>query len=107
MISLYGGRLKLDMDADAHQWIAHVIVGPKAEHKTSKLLDTKHLYTAQQRAVDFYRQFKTEHLPERLSCWTCKQWSPTANNCQVGVPECRKTGGRFAPNCALYRGLPD
>jgi hypothetical protein len=107
MISLYGGRLKLEMHSDAHQWVAHVIVGPKQEHKTSKLLETKHLYTAQQRAIGFYRQFKAEHLPDRLTCWTCKQWSPKTNRCQVGVPECRQTGGRFAPNCALYQGLSD
>ena len=107
MISLYGGRLKLDLDPDARQWIAHVIVGPKKEQQTTHLLETTHLFTAQERAVNFYRRFKAEQLPNRLTCWTCKQWSPTANICQVGVPECRKTGGRFASNCALYCSLRD
>lgn len=107
MISLYGGRLKLEIDSEAHQWVAHIIVGPKPEQQTIHKLETTHLFTAQQRATDFYRQFKAEQLPDRLTCWTCKQWSPIKNSCQVGVPECRKTGGRFAPNCALYCSLPD
>lgn len=107
MISLYGGRLKLDFDSDARQWVAHVIVGPKKEQQTSHLLETTHLFIAQQRAIDFYRRFKDEQLPDRVTCWICKQWSPTANICQVGVPECRKTGGRFAPSCALFTQLRD
>lgn len=107
MISLYAGRLKLDFDNDTRQWVAHVIVGPKPEQQTIHNLETVHLYTAQHSAVEFYRQFRAEHLPDRLTCWTCKQWSPTKNTCGVGVPECRKTGGKFAPNCALYCKIPD
>lgn len=107
MISLYGGRLKLEVDSEARQWLAHVIVGPKKEQQTTQHLQTLHLYTAQHRAIQFYKRFKAEQLPDRITCWLCKQWSPTANNCQVGVPECRKTGGRFAPNCALFTRLQD
>ena len=101
MISLYGGRLILNIGENG-QWEAHLIIGPKPEHKTVKALRTKHLFTAQQRAVKFYRQFAAEQLPDRLTCWICKQWSPKTNRCQVGVPECRQTGGRFAPSCALF-----
>ena len=107
MISLYGGRLKLDLDPDAHQWIAHVIVGPKKEQQTTHLLETTHLFTAQQRAVEFYQRFNADLLRDRGTCWTGKQWWPTWNICQVGVPEVRKTGGRFASNCALYCSLRD
>ena len=107
MISLYGGRLKLELDSTARQWVAHVIIGPKKEHKATQRLQTTHLFTAQRRAIEFYRDCKAEHLPDRLICWTCKQWCPASNTCQVGVPECRQTAGRFAPNCALYSQIAD
>ena len=107
MISLYGGRLILDVDPEAHGWVAYLTIGPKLEHKATKALGTNHLFTAQQRAIEFYRQFAAEQLPDRLTCWVCKQWSPKTNRCQVGVPECRQTGGRFAPSCALFVQLQD
>lgn len=107
MFSLYAGRLKLRFDLISRQWIADVIVGPKKEHSESLGLGTQNLESAKASAFAFYKQFKAKHHSSGVSCWDCQQYKPRQRLCDVGVPECRQTGGKFAQNCDLYLPIKD
>lgn len=105
MFSLFAGRLKLRYEILSHQWIADVIVGPRKHQSISVELGTRDLQAAKDMGISFYKAFKAEHGGDALTCWDCQQYSPETRGCQVGVPECRRTGGRFAVNCDLFLAI--
>ena len=37
-------------------------------------------------------------------CYQCIHWRPSAAKCDLGFPEGRASGGRFARDCSAYRG---
>lgn len=108
MFSLFAGRLKLRYELLSRQWIADVIVGPRKEQSASIELGTQDLQVAKDAAMQFYRHFKELHKVERPgSCWDCHQYCPKRRCCLVGIPECRKSGGRFSANCELFVRITD
>jgi hypothetical protein len=107
MFSLFAGRLKLRFDLISRQWIADVIVGPKKEHSESLELGTQDLQVAKDSAFAFYKQFKAMHATSSVTCWDCQQYKPRQRLCDLGVPECRQTGGKFAQCCDLYLPIKD
>lgn len=108
MFALYAGRLKLRYELLSRQWIADVIVGPRKEQSATLGLGTQDLQVAKEAAIRFYRHFKQTHASTRPgSCWNCQQYSPQKRCCLVGIPECRKSGGRFSTNCELFVPIKD
>ncbi len=107
MFSLFAGRLKIRYELIEHQWLADVIVGPKKHQSATFELKTQDFATAKEAAMEVYKRFKAEQQGDTLTCWNCQQYDAKAKRCQVGVPECRNTGGRFAVSCALYLRVKD
>ena len=35
-------------------------------------------------------------------CWQCIHWKPAKAECSLGVPEGKRSGGRFAAQCSYY-----
>lgn len=104
MISLYGGRLQLISDRADRTWHARVILGPKPEHMVEQSTGTIVLREALQRGQVIYRATVAEMRPagHALICWDCTKWDLRTKRCWLEIPECRRTGGRFAANCEMF-----
>jgi hypothetical protein len=103
MISLHAGRLLLTCERASQTWHAHIILGPKPEHQLVVDTCTVDLRQAMERGQYHYKAFKETAPPVQRMCWDCIHWTPgTPGRCEIDIPECRQTGGRFAPNCAVF-----
>ena len=112
MISLHAGRLLLVCSRSDRSWHARVVLGPKPEHQLDADTGTLQLQEAVSRAQAIYRQAVAELRPAdgQRMCWDCLQWDLQRNRCELGIPECRRSGGRFAPRCEMFDAavrLPD
>lgn len=104
MISLYGGRLQLISDRADRTWHARVILGPKPEHQVERSTGTIVLQEALQRGQVIYREAVAQIRPagSQRMCWDCLQWNPQRNQCELRIPECRRSGGRYALRCEMF-----
>jgi len=105
MISLHAGRLLLVCSRSSRTWHAHVVLGPKPECQLKADTSTSKLYEALQRAQVIYQEAVASIRPadSQRMCWDCIQWDPRCNYCELGIPECRRSGGRFAPRCEMFQ----
>lgn len=103
MISLHAGRLLLVCSRSDRTWHARVLLGPKPEHQLEADTGTVHLPDALLRAQAIYQAalVKLRSGGQRM-CWDCLQWDMSRNRCELGIPEAKRSGGRFAPNCEVY-----
>lgn len=109
MISLHAGRLLLVCSRPNRTWHARVVLGPKPEHQLVADTGTALLQEALQRALLIYREAVVQLRPADgpRMCWDCLQWDLQRNRCELGIPECRRSGGRYAPRCEMFdQALP-
>ena len=109
MISLHAGRLLLTCERASQTWHAHIILGPKPEHQLIADTGTVDLRQAMERGQNLYMAFRAKARPiepdiePRRVCWDCIHWTPGGRGrCELEIPECRQTGGRFAATCAVF-----
>jgi hypothetical protein len=104
VISLHAGRLLLVCSRSDRTWHARVVLGPKPEHQLEADTGAVHLPDALLRAQSIYQAAVVELRPAggQRMCWDCLQWDLRRNRCELGIPEAKRTGGRFAPNCEMY-----
>lgn len=104
MISLYAGRLLLVCDRTDRSWHARVVLGPKPEHQVESDTGTVHLPTALLRAQSVYQAAVATIRPPGSArmCWDCLQWDMQRNRCELSIPECRRSGGRYATRCEMF-----
>lgn len=104
MISLYGGRLLLFCDGADCTWRARVVLGNKPGQQIESDTGSIRLQDALLRALSVYKMATAKIRPEGLppNCWQCIQWEATRGQCDLGFPEARMTGGRFAARCDLF-----
>jgi hypothetical protein len=104
MISLHAGRLLLVCSRSDRTWHARVVLGPKPEHQLEADTGTVHLQDALLRAQSIYQAALVQLRPEggQRMCWDCLQWDLGRSRCELGIPEAKRSGGRFAPNCEMY-----
>jgi len=104
VISLYAGRLLLISDRTDRSWHARVLLGPKPEHQVESDTGTVHLPTALLRAQSVYQAAVLSIRPPGSTrmCWDCLQWNMQTMSCQLALPECKNTGGRYAARCGMY-----
>jgi len=107
MISLHAGRLLLTCERASQTWHAHIILGPKPEHQLVADTGTVDLRQAMLRGQNLYTAFRAKARPveaeAKVMCWDCIHWTPGGRGrCELDIPECRQTGGRFAPTCAVF-----
>jgi len=104
MISLHAGRLLLVCSRLDRTWHARVVLGPKPEHQLEADTGTVMLREALQRAQAIYREALAQIRPagSPQMCWDCLQWDLSRNRCELGIPECRRSGGRYAPRCEMF-----
>jgi hypothetical protein len=105
MISLHAGRLLLTCERASQTWHAHIILGPKPEHQLVADTGTVDLRQAMERGQSYYMAFRAKARPvDPVMCWDCIHWTPGGRGrCELEIPECRQTGGRFAPNCSVFK----
>lgn len=105
MISLYGGRLQLVNENADRTWHVIVVLGPRPEHQLRLTTGVRNLHEALPRARmifdDAQDTLRGGNGP--AMCWDCVQWNVHINRCDLDVPECRSSGGRFAPRCAMFK----
>jgi len=104
MISLYAGRLLLVCDRTDRSWHARILLGPKPEHQIESDTGTVHLPTALLRAQSVYQAAVASIRPpgSPRMCWDCLQWSMQTMKCELGLPESKRSGGRYASRCEMY-----
>lgn len=104
MISLHAGRLLLVCSRSDRTWHARVVLGPKPEHQVEVDTGTIQLQEAMIRAQSIYMAAVARLRPADgpRMCWDCLQWDLARNRCELGIPEAKRTGGRFAPSCEMY-----
>lgn len=104
MISLHGGRLQLVCNRADRNWHVVVVLGPKPEHKLEASTNTRQLQEALICAKTFYAAAVHHIRPSdgRRMCWDCLQWNVRTSQCELGLPESKRSGGRFAAVCDLY-----
>jgi hypothetical protein len=104
MISLHAGRLLLISNRADRTWHARVVLGPKPEHQLEADTGTIELQEALLRAHRIYEAAVRRLRPadSQLMCWDCMQWDMRGSRCQLGLPESRRSGGRFASACEMY-----
>jgi hypothetical protein len=103
MISLHAGRLLLICERASQTWHAHINLGPKPEHQLVVDTGTVDLRQAMERGQLHYAAFKAKAPRVQVMCWDCIHWTPGGRGrCEIDIPECRQTGGRFAANCAVF-----
>ena len=104
MIRLHAGRLLLVCDRADRTWHARVILGPKPEHQLEVDTGSVDLREAFIRAQRIYvasrRKLRPESEPRK--CWDCAYWDMGAQRCEMGLPESKRSGGRYAAKCELY-----
>lgn len=104
MISLHAGRLMLVSDRADRTWHARVVLGPKPEHRFEMDTGTVQLQEAMIRAQGIYVAAVLRIRPAggQRMCWDCQQWNVHSSRCQLGLPESKRSGGRFAAVCEMY-----
>lgn len=104
MISLHGGRLLLFCDRADKTWHCRISIGPRAEHRSEYDTGTIQLQVALQRAQSFYDAATARHrqIGDPPKCWYCRHWDVRRRNCDLGFPESRQSGGRYAARCEVY-----
>ena len=103
MISLHAGRLLLVCDRADRTWHARVILGPKPEHRVEADTGAVRLQDAMLRAQSIYQAAVLAIRPDgQRMCWDCLQFDVQRNRCELGIPECKRSGGRYAPRCEMY-----
>lgn len=109
MISLLAGRLLLTCERASQTWHAHIILGPKPEHQLVADTGTVDLRQAMERGQNLYAAFRAKarpvdpDMPPKRLCWDCIHWTPGGRGkCELDIPECRQTGGRFAATCSVF-----
>lgn len=110
MIALHAGRLLLTCEQSSQTWHARINIGPKPEHQLVVDTGTVDLRQAMERGNMHYQAFCAKARPvepnAKVMCWDCLHWTPGGRGrCEIGLPEARKTGGRFAPNCSVFQPL--
>lgn len=110
MIALHAGRLLLTCEQSSQTWHARINIGPKPEHQLVIDTGTIDLRQAMERGNMHYQAFCAKARPvepnAKVMCWDCLHWTPGGRGrCEIGLPEARKTGGRFAPNCSVFQPL--
>lgn len=110
MIALHAGRLLLTCEQSSQTWHARINIGPKPEHQLVIDTGTIDLRQAMERGNMHYQTFCAKARPvepnAKVMCWDCLHWTPGGRGrCEIGLPEARKTGGRFAPNCSVFQPL--
>ena len=105
MISLHAGRLLLTCERASQTWHAHIILGPKPEHQLIADTGTVDLRQAMERGQGYYMAFRAKARPvDSVMCWDCIHWTPGGRGrCELEIPECRQTGGRFAATCSVFK----
>lgn len=104
MISLHAGRLLLVCSRSDRTWHARVVLGPKPEHQLEQDTGAAQLQDALVQAQAIYWAAVRQLRPPggKLMCWDCLQWDMRGSRCQLGLPESKKSGGRFAAVCEMY-----
>lgn len=104
MITMYGGRLQLVCSRADRTWHVRVVLGPKPEHQLEVSTGAQQLRDARAQAQLIYhdavRKLRPADAP--LSCWDCLQWDMSTRRCCLEIPECKKTGGRYASSCVMF-----
>ena len=104
MISLYGGRLRLVNENADRTWHAVVVLGPRPEHQLRLTTGVRNLREALPlaRVIFHDAQGTLRGCNSQVMCWDCVQWNVDTSRCSLGVPECRRSGGRYAPRCSMF-----
>ena len=104
MIRLHAGRLLLVCNRADRTWHARVTLGPKPEHQLEADTGTIQLQEALLRAQSIYQAALAKIRPANaaLMCWDCLQWDAQLSRCELGIPECRRSGGRYAATCEMF-----
>lgn len=104
MIRLHAGRLLLVCDRLDRTWHARVILGPKPEHQLEADTGAVHLPDALLRAQKIYEAALLQLRPNggQRMCWDCLQWDTRRSRCEIGLPESKQSGGRYAARCEIY-----
>jgi len=104
MIRLHAGRLLLLCDRADKTWHARVILGPKPEHQIE--VDTRAITLSQAlpKAQLIYQEAVSRIRPigDKRMCWDCLQWDTQRHCCELGLPESKRSGGRYAARCEFY-----
>lgn len=104
MIRLHAGRLLLLCDRADKTWHARVILGPKPEHQLQADTGALTLSKALPKAQEIYKAAvrKIRPVGGPLMCWDCLQWDTQTYCCELGLPESKRSGGRYAARCEFY-----
>lgn len=105
MISLHAGRLLLVCSCSSRNWWAHVVLGPRPELQIKADTGTVHLPDALIRAQSVYNMAVASMRPADAPrmCWDCLQWDMRRQRCDLGLPESKRSGGRYAPRCEMFQ----
>lgn len=105
MISLHAGRLLLVCSCSSRNWWAHVVLGPRPELQIKADTGTVHLPHALIRAQSVYKMAVASMRPADAPrmCWDCLQWDMRRQRCDLGLPESKRSGGRYAPRCEMFQ----
>jgi len=105
MISLHAGRLLLVCSCSSRNWWAHVVLGPRPELQIKADTCTIHLPDALIRAQSIYKMAVASMRPADAPrmCWDCLQWDMRRQRCDLGLPESKRSGGRYAPRCEMFQ----
>jgi hypothetical protein len=105
MISLHAGRLLLVCSCSSRNWWAHVVLGPRPELQIKADTGTVHLPDALIRAQSVYKMAVASMRPADAPrmCWDCLQWDMRRQRCNLGLPESKRSGGRYAPRCEMFQ----
>jgi len=108
MIVLYGGRVTIFRYTLSENWRVKLKL-PVNDLREYDLgtpdvrqayIRAQYHYMAWKHKISFEEEV-IQHQGKR-KCWDCDQWSARWNECSLGFPEARQTGGRFATRCGLY-----
>lgn len=104
MIRLHAGRLLLVCDRADKTWHARVILGPKPELQAEFDTGTIDLREAFVRAQRLYLAAvkKLRPVGSPRMCWDCEYWDMGPQRCAMGLPESKRSGGRYAARCEMY-----
>ena len=104
MIRLHAGRLLLLCDRADKTWHARVILGPKPEHQIEADTGAITLQEALLKAQMIYQAAVSQIRPpgDKRMCWDCLQWDTQRHCCELGLPESKRSGGRYAARCEFY-----
>jgi len=104
MIRLHAGRLLLVCDRADRTWHARVVLGPKPELQVEIDTGTVDLREAFIRAQRIYLAAVKKLRPygSPKMCWDCGYWDMAVHRCQMGLPESKRSGGRYAARCEIF-----